>query len=168
MVVVEHKLRDLVQLMPEIVINENYSNTPHFGWGTKEELNRNLKEYGSNIYPLIWLLPSVDNYKHKRDETVKKCHFVIAALEEKVDLLNRDRYNYNFDIVLNPLTNRLIEGFKKSSTTDILNDDISIFKRPNYTEKDSLIDLWDAVEVEIDVKFNNNCLRDIKWQSINA
>lgn len=170
MIVVEHRLRDLVNSMPSIFINDSNELKPFFGWGNKDELNRTLEEYQSSVYPLIWLLPSLDSYDFKAKRVERNCSFIIATLETKKDLLNADRYNYNFDIVLNPLTSLLVSGLRKSSITRMVSQRVEVFKEPNYSEieKDGVIDLWDAVRIDCTVEFNNNCLRAIKWQDVSA
>lgn len=170
MIVTEHRLRDLVGLIPSIRINDSNNLKPFFGWGNKDELNRTLKEYKSSIYPLIWLLPGKDDYNYKSEKVIKDCSFIIATLETKEDLLNPTRYEYNFKIVLNPLTSLLIEGLRKSSITRVISDNIGIFKQPNYSEieKDGVIDLWDATRIDCKIEINNNCLRDIKWQDVSV
>lgn len=168
MIVTEHRLRDLFTLIPEIRINENVSLKPFFGWGNKKELDRTLEEYKSSVYPLIWLLPTEDNYDFKRRVTRKKCVLIVATLEKNIDRLNPTRYERNFDVVLNPLTSYIIESLRKSSITELKSNEVSIFKEPNYSESEGTIDLWDAVRLEFDLEINNNCLKPIKWRSVST
>jgi hypothetical protein len=160
MIVTEHRLRDLVNLFPSLLINGN-ERSIFFGWGTKDELLRTQKEYMSSIYPLIWLLPTNEKYNTKTKKTVKNCVFIISTIEDSKEYLNSDRYIRSFDYVLNPLADRLVECIDKSNVTRLLSE-VDILKYPNYS--DESLDSWDALKLEIEVEFNDNCIREIKWQ----
>lgn len=163
MIVVEHRIRDIIATMPEIRINDTVSNNPFFHWGGKAELNRYLKAQaagGTNPYPLIWLLPSNTIQSGRGRQATKTCEFIIATREPREELFNDQRYVQSFDTILNPTTDKLIQGLKKSSISTVLNE-YETFNFPNYAENDKnfTIDLWDAIKLTIEVEFNDNCLK---------
>ena len=175
MIISEYRLRDIVEQIPGIDLNANYlAIKPKFGWGDKHELNRYLEVKKTDSYPLIWLLPSKEEHTENGLLCQRQCSLVIAMLEKDVSLFNDERYLKSFDLVLNPLTNYLVEGLRISNISELVNDEWSLFKRPNYSEskyksskdtENGTIDLWDAVEINCNVEFNNETLNTIVWQS---
>lgn len=165
MIVAEHRIRDIVSTIPEIRLNDNFSLLPKYHWGDEKELNRWIQEVKEDAYPLIWLLPSQDDFKGNGIELEKKCDFIIATRENNEELFNDQRYIYSFDTVLNPLCEKLIHGLKVSTISDLINQEWSINKYPNYSNanKNGTIDLWDALKLTIKVRFNNNCLNTINY-----
>ena len=167
MIVTEHSIRAIVDTIPTIQMNANLSRTPSFHWGDKDELMRYLKVKGDSAYPLIWLLPSSDDYTGNGQQVDKDCVFVIATRETRKDMYNDERYINAFATILNPLTDRLIHGLKVSTISNVDDLDWGLFKFPNYAEADEnyTIDLWDAIQLTISVRFNNtsNCLKAINY-----
>lgn len=166
MIVVEERLRDLFDLIPEIQIKTGVSKKPSFSWGDKVELNRYLDKYKSSSYPLIWLLPSEDTFNHSSNLTDRNIVLILATLETRDELFNAQRFAGSYSQVLNPLTNYIIQAFESSNITRITSTDIKILKEPNYSDngKHGAIDKWDAVRISLDVEFNNSCLKPIKWK----
>lgn len=165
MIVTEHRLRDLFELLPVIKRNsEDEGIKPFFGWGDKYELDRNLQEYQSSLYPLIWLLDGQETYNRKVNKMYRKCVFILATLEKKRDRLNPTRYAYNYDVVLNPLLDNIDYALRRSSITRVIDEEVSIYKKPNYTEKDGVIDLWDAIRYEVNLEIDDNCLKNINFK----
>jgi hypothetical protein len=166
MIVVEHSIRDIVGTMPIVRLNDAVSNKPTFAWGNKFELGRYLK-LKKDSYPLIWLLPSLDSYSNRGQTVNKVCEFIIATRESNTDLFNDERYLRSFDVILNPTTDKLIQGLTKSSISSVSGgNEWGIFKFPNYAEADKsfTVDLWDAVKLTIEVNFNDNkCLKTINY-----
>ena len=167
MIIAEQIIKAIIAEMPEIEINSSYSNKIQFGEGSKEELTRWLLMMKDNAYPLVWLLPSPDDYEKFETELHKTCKFVIATRETNKDLFNFTRYNKAFDIVLKPTLDYLLKGLQKSSISRVNGQEWTIEKFPNYSEssENSPIDLWDALTLEIDVIFDNDikCLKSINY-----
>ena len=133
MIVSEHTIRDIIATIPAIQINSNNLLKPKFHWGDEDELNRYVQLMKEGSYPLIWLLPSPDNYEGALGQDLtKECSFIIATRE--------------------------------------IGDNWKILKLPNYSaesDKNGTIDLWDAISLTIDVRFNSNlkCLNTISYVS---
>ena len=173
MIVSEHTIRDIVATIPQIRLNSGTTRYPKFHWGDEDELNRYVQIMKLDSYPLIWLLPSTDNYEGSTGQDLtKECNFIIATRETRQDLFNNERYKKSFDIILQPLTERLIHGLTVSSLTSRIGDNWKILKLPNYSaesEKNGTIDLWDAISLTIDIRFNSNsknCLNPINYDGI--
>ena len=167
MIVTEHNIRAIIDTIPEIRINDSLSKKPSFHWGDKAELSRYLTKKGGSAYPLIWLLPSADDYSGNGQQVDKDCVFIIAQRETRKDMYNDERYINAFATILNPLTANLIHGLKVSTISNVDSLEWSITKFPNYEEagKNYTIDLWDAIELTISVRFNNtsDCLKAISY-----
>jgi hypothetical protein len=171
MIVVEHTIKEIVDTIPAIQINSELLAKPKFHWGDEDELNRYVQLMKEGSYPLIWLLPSPDNYEGSLgQDVIKECSFIIATRETRQEMFNNERYKTSFDIVLQPLTDNLIHGLSVSTATSRIGDKWEIMKFPNYSaesQKNGTIDLWDAISLTIDVRFNSNlkCLKTISYGS---
>ena len=167
MIVTEHSIRAIVDTIPSIQMNDSVSQKASFHWGDKAELARYLKLKKDAAYPLVWLLPSSDDYSGNGQQVDKDCVFVIATRETREDMYNDERYINAFATILNPLTDKLIHGLDVSTISDLGDREWSITKFPNYVEADKnyTIDLWDAIQLTISVRFNNtsNCLKSIDY-----
>jgi len=167
MIVTEHSIRAIVDTIPTVRINNSLSKKPSFMWGNKEQLAAYLKNKKDAAYPLIWLLPSADDYSGNGQQVDKDCVFIIAQRETRQDMYNDERYLKAFATILNPLTDNLIHGLDVSTISNLSDRDWSITKFPNYVEADKnyTIDLWDAIQLTISVRFNNtsDCLKAISY-----
>ena len=169
MIVVEHFIKAIVETIPEIQLNPKLKALPKFHWGDEHELNRYIALKKAESYPLIWLLPDSDKYEGwNGKKATRDCSFIIATRETRKELFNDQRYIKTFDLVLNPLTRYLIHGLQTSSITDRMNDGWTITKYPNYSadsDKDGTIDIWDAVKLEMNVRFFGEvkCLKQIQY-----
>ena len=169
MIVAEHTVRDIIETIPAIQINANKLSKPKFHWGDEDELNRYVQVMKEDSYPLIWLLPSPDKYEGALGQYLtKECSFIIATRETRQAMFNNERYKTSFDLVLQPLTENLIHGLTASNATSRIGDNWDILKLPNYSaesEKNGTIDLWDAISLTINIRFNSNlkCLNSISY-----
>jgi hypothetical protein len=167
MIVTEHNIRAIVDTIPEMRIHNSSSKKPSFMWGNKAQLAAYLKNKNGSAYPLIWLLPSADDYSGNGQQVDKDCVFIIAQREIRQDMYNDERYLKAFATILNPLTDNLIHGLDVSTISDLGNREWVITKFPNYVDADKnyTIDLWDAIQLTISVRFNNtsDCLKAISY-----
>ena len=168
MIIVEHKLREVFNSLPEVLLhNSNVAKKPFFSWGDKLALDKYIKGYKSNCYPLIWLLPSEEKEDRRANTITRRCVFIIATLETNVELYNAERYVGSYDNTLNPLAEYVKESLDKGSNTRLVDPkDVKQFKQPNYSDEEDngTIDLWDAIRLEMDVEFNSNCFKPLIWQ----
>ncbi len=167
MIVTEHKLREIFNSLPEVLLhNSNVKVKPFFSWGDKLALDKYIKGYQSNCYPLIWLLPSEEVENRRANTITRRCVFIIATLETNVELYNAERYVGSYDNTLNPLAEYVKESIDRSSNVRLVDPtDITQFKQPNYSDEEDngTIDLWDATRLEIEIEFNNECFKPISW-----
>ena len=109
---------------------------------------------------MIWLLPTSERYEGSSFQNViKDCSFVIATRETRKELFNDQRYIKTFDLVLNPLVDYLVQGLTTSNISDRDENEFDLFKHPNYSaesEENGTIDIWDAIKLDIRVKFKDN------------
>lgn len=168
MIVIEDKLEELFSQIPDIRVNDNVTTKPFFSWGKKEELNRYVeKTKASVLYPLIWKLPSKEDYNRSSELSTTDLVLIIATRETNSEYFNPTRLEYSFKTTLNPLTEYVIQALQNGSTTRITNiESIGIYKEPNYSDngENAVIDKWDAIRIECNVEFNDNCLKTLKWK----
>jgi hypothetical protein len=167
MIVLEERLKELFDLLPEIQIKSQLSRKPVFSWGRKEELNRYIETEKSDSYPLIWLLqPQSETHNRLAKRVTQNVILILATLETRKDLFNQQRWQGSYKNVLNPLAEYVIQALENSSITRLQDStNITILKEPNYSDsgKNGTIDEWDALRIECEVEFNDNCLNTIKW-----
>lgn len=169
MIVAEHIIRDIVATIPEIRINDEVSRKPSFHWGDENELDRYIKKNRDTAYPLIWLLPSDDIFRTKGSNyeyLEKRCEFVLCTREVRQELFNDQRYILSYDVVLNPLLEYLITGLTKSNVGEQIGNQFTSFKSPNYSaesDANGTIDIWDAIKLDITIKFKDTCLKTIYY-----
>lgn len=171
MIVTEERIRDIVSQMPKIEINPDYSAYPKFHWGDRKELVKFIEINKEDSYPLIWLLLGEEHHIDRGFLCERECMFVIATRETNKSLLNHERFEKAYKIVLNPVLDLLLQGLDNSSVSRIVNANWRVQRMPDYTESyykndndNYTIDLWDALKLEVLVEFNNNCLNKITWQ----
>lgn len=169
MIVKENMLGQMIEGIPEVSLNNsNVTKSPSFGWGTKETLDRYIQKAESNCYPLVWLLPSEEIENRKANILTSNCVFIIATLEVRTELFNGSRLLNSFDKTLNPLAEYVKKGVELSNNMRIVNaDSVRQFKHPNYSETNEedggTIDKWDALKLEFEIEFTDNCYKQIQW-----
>tara|TARA_R110000823_G_C15864509_1_gene493540 strand:- start:60 stop:581 length:522 start_codon:yes stop_codon:yes gene_type:complete len=166
MIVTEYSIRDIIKGMPEVLLNATTIVQPKFHWGDRKELNRYLQLMKGESYPLIWLLPSSENYEGNKSQSLtKECSFIIATRETRQSFFNNERYIYSFDVVLTRLTSFLIQGLTSSNITSRIGNNYEVLKLPNFSDDDleanGTIDLLDAISLTINVRFTDN-LKNLK------
>lgn len=167
MIVVEHILRDIIAQFPTIKVNGN-DYTTKFHWGDKKELNSYLSLVKDDSYPLVFLIQNPETHTQQNTIVEKQCNFILAWPEPEKDLLNNERYENSFDIVLNPLLDYLIQGLDNSGVTRFTGTEKEVFKRPNYSEtgsksKNGSVYLWDVITLSDKIEFNKSCIDKITW-----
>lgn len=167
MIVFEERLAELLDTLPDMVDLNNVSYKVLFNWGKKDVLNKYLSTFKENAYPLIWLVDGVDNYDvTKKEVTRNNTRLILAIRKADVDLFNPDWYQSDYKNVLNPLAENVIKALDRSSISRISNE-YQIQRFPNYTENgtdNATVDVWNALTIDIDITFNNNCLKPIRYE----
>jgi hypothetical protein len=172
MIIVEERIREIIEGIPKIFVNDDVTTKPKFHWGDRYELVKYLEINKDDSYPLIWLLLGIDNHTERGRLCTRECEFIIATRETDKSLMNDVRFNKSFTIVLNPLLEYILQGLNNSSISRIVEESWSVERRPDYTESyykndndNYTIDLWDALKLTVEVEFNNHCLKTITWQA---
>lgn len=159
MIVFEDVIEALVSQIPAI---DGFK--PNFHWGNQDELNRYIA-LKKQPYPIIWLENGIDEHDDRSGNIERNCRFIIAVRELELNELNNYRLKNSFENFLIPLSERLIEGLRKFSQTELIDLKYRTAKHPNYSESDKnkTIDMWDAITVDCRVKVYNRCVKTIKW-----
>lgn len=160
MIIVEDIIRARVQKIGKINLLDGRSQFPVYGWGDKNELNKYLKEVGTDSYPLIWQIPTKKTVNI--NEVAQKSEFVIAVnfVKEDTEKMNPERLEDTFKTILYPLVESFIKELNKGKNSSVNASDYELTDYPNYsiTSKDKgVVDLWDAVVISIDATYYNNC-----------
>lgn len=163
MIVVENSLKLIFDQLPLI---SNFK--PKFNWGSQDTLNLYISQLKqTNKYPLIWLVESPDNvglYTKKVEKSVK---LIIAKQSVHATSTNPIIWETEFNDVLNPLLENVIKALERSTITEIKDSKYKIQRISNYSEDNGknakTIDNWNVIILELDVYFNDNCLKPIKF-----
>lgn len=142
---------------------------PQFDLGDEIYLNNFLnqkRKEKSNPYPLVWLQTPFRS-KELLDGSLElyNLNFVLATLSSATKS-NRERLNITFDPVLVPLLGHFKTALNHSGFTSILTKpETRLTDHFNYGKSNeaTFTDIWDAIQVNIDVSMNHNCLRQINY-----
>lgn len=165
MIVFEERLAELLNTLPNVEVN-NTSYPVYFNWGTNDVLNKFLSVAKNSVYPLIWLVNGEDSYDVTRKEVSRNARLIIAIQKASVDLFNPDWYQTDYKLVLNPLAENVVKALDRSSISRIANE-YQIQRYPNYTQNNAdnaTVDVWNALTIDIEIVFNNNCLKPFKYE----
>ena len=158
-IIVEDRFKEVLAKMPNFVNPDTEtSHKYHIKIGPDEEINAYLKK-AKQPYPLIWLTyPYLEKHLLKKVD-VKNISFVIAVTGNTKTLLD-DRFENNYKNRLMPMFSVFKHVIEKSNTINT-NEEYGIIKFPNYSkaDKNSSIDIWDAIKITFDCTINNNCLK---------
>jgi len=164
MIVIEDRVKELVATMPSIEI-DNVSFPMVFDFGLAEDLDLFLKQEVKK-YPLVWLETSFEE-KHNSDksEAQASLSFKIATYGFDSTLLNNVRLNSTFKDVLFPVLENLRKALERANITLLQSREFEITKFYNYgsDKAQEQSEIWDAIKFDVDVKFNNDCLKPFSY-----
>jgi hypothetical protein len=160
MIVPESIVTQIVSTIEPLEFNSQ-TLTPTFHYGNKDELARFLETFKDDVYPLIWMLPSVEN--HDIAQVSQDVEFILAVNFQKKDrnVLNNKRIDQNFKGLLIPLAEKFMFRIARNKNASYDNKDYRVMKYPNYAEtnddKPDSIHYWDALTLSLKMSFYNNC-----------
>jgi hypothetical protein len=131
-----------------------------FGYGDKKELDAIIKgksENGMRMYPLVWyLMPNEVEYNDY--EASANFTFIIAHNSD-TEYLNDQRFKLIYDTILFPYLENVLNQLQRPSLV-IASKEYKITEYPNYSDggKNSQIDCWDALKLDIDLKISNGLI----------
>lgn len=177
MIIIEDRLREMFEYLPNMSRFDNTGSfKPKFQFGDGKELNAFLDSTRiekTDPYPLIWLLyPQKEVHSTNRVKVNNMT--IILAVKTTPDKMNEERFEKVFKPILFPLADNIFELFKKSNTIDTVVD-YDVIKYPNYGELNTLrtkeqnftTDIWDALRITFNANINNNCLRQLNFNTQN-
>lgn len=164
----EERLTELFDTLPEIYISGK-GWKPRFDFGDEIDLenflNQKRKEK-SNPYPLVWLqTPFRTKEMMGGNLELYDLNFVIATLSS-ASKSNRERLHITFGPVLIPLLGYFKAALYQSGFTQIIRGgEIGRTNHFNYGKDNESVDsdIWDAIQVNIDISMDRNCLRQINY-----
>lgn len=134
---------------------------------SKEQGNSIINENGQDDfiqYPLKWFVPSkVYSLGEPEKFRIPNATIVLAINNPHLDWLNPERESKSFS-KLYPVANNFFEFLKKNRYVTFEDQTKPIYnfqKFPNYShvDKNKTIDIWDAIVIEANLKFDINCLK---------
>ena len=168
MILPEKRLTELFDTLPLMSIGGK-DWKPQFDFGDEIDLNNFLnqkRKERSNPYPLVWLQTPFRS-KELLDGSMElsDLNFVLATLSSATKS-NKERLDITFEPVLIPLLGYFKTALNHSGFTSILTAPET--KRTNHFNygkgnESTFTDIWDAIQVNIDISMNHNCLREINY-----
>ena len=155
------QLNEIMTQLPSVVI-EGKSYKPEFRYGTRLQLTEDLSLYrkkGERYYPLVYLETPINGSE------IVEFRFILATLNIRSDMRNKDRVGLTFTKVLEPLRKNLVKALLRSG----------VFKRVAATPKNEFSgeyhfnyhiqpDIWDALVYNTTFRYTPNCkVRIIKF-----
>lgn len=166
MIVIEDRLTEMFDYLPEMKNANDVLFKPTFMYGTQKQLLDFLRQNskGTSKYPLIWLVYPYEE-KHCRSEVEFKNLTLVLAVETNSKMLNSQRMKETYAKVLIPLFDNIKKCFNKANISNS-SDEYFVTKFPNYSHKEDEVEneatyIWDALRVTFDGKLNSNCLKPI-------
>ena len=164
MIVVQERLTELFETLPLIGGKQ-----PYFDGGSKEYLNRLLSGYfkqGEAPYPLIWMVNNTESENEINGYVEKQATFILCTRNTDVNMYRPERLATTYKDVLIPLYDAMLESFKTGGIASYDEESIDRQFHDNYSvteKKNSVIDIWDAIEVTLDLKIfkevaSNGCI----------
>jgi len=168
-IVVEDRLKEIFDYLPDMVGADTNSYTPVFKAGDEHELLAFFNQsQGNTNYPLIWLeLPFKEDHKNHNRQKLEVLNLsLILAVETNSSMVYSERLETTFKTILYPLLDNILDVMRVSNTLSY-DGNFSITKFANYSDAQigidgEFADIWDAIKLEVDVIINDDCLREIK------
>lgn len=158
MITFEENLGKLIQLLPSVTIGANdYS--IKYNWGTQEVLNKYLITNKENSYPLIWLIVGRDTNEIKSKNISRNARIVIATRSMNKEEFNEFQFQTYYKEILHPIQLNLIKVLERSGISQIIDDTYNSEFIPNYSFQDeagTLVDIWNAIVLNIEISFNTD------------
>jgi len=167
MIVVEQRLSDLFNRLPDLIDANNKPFKPVYHFGDGIEANEFIKRYKHAVYPLIYQtsLRETQNY---RERTVDTTLEIVLCVQTRTDLLNSERWATTYKTMLVPLMENIMILFEKGGII-VSNFEYEIEKFPNYSQTESkdanaFIDIVDALRFRLPCEINDKCItKNIKF-----
>ena len=161
MILVEKRLKEIFDTLPAISSNgKTYTAT--YGFGTKEDLNKELKLFrdkGGAYYPLIWLITPITKTGKKRINF--SCELLLAENALNKNQSNLSRLETHFQYTLVPLYKNVIHAFHTSGFTKIV--DKKRIERTDYFNYTDSTDIWDAIKLKLTLEMDGCPLKTIHY-----
>lgn len=159
MIVVEERINEILSQMP--LVDDK---RPVYAWGDLYHLNKWV-ERKPDTYPLIYQTSKkeIQDTAHRRVTT--KWEAVIATQNLNKDLFNDERWALSFRNVLNPIAERIKEGFNKCGFVN-WDGKVEIERFGNYGDNNQhfTVDIWDAISFKATIEISLFKANDILWQ----
>lgn len=141
------------QIPPLVVGGKEYS--PIFRYGTESQLAEDLslkRKTGERYYPLIYLETPFTS-----SEFVS-LRFILATLNKRTDMRNKDRMNWTFGQVLEPLREYIYHALLRSGIFYRTVDTPTKYYQGEYVFNYHITpDIWDALIYETTFRYRPDC-----------
>lgn len=154
---IELKLKEIFSYLKPIKDAKGAEFKPVFDWGTEKVLNKFMAKH-KQPYPLIWLVSGRN--ENGNDIPERNTRLIIATRSKMPDEFNTFQHEHDFKVILYPLLNSVVKALKVNGMTSI-DKDFKYQSLPNYgvvKDKTQTIDTWNAIVLDIDIRFINNCI----------
>lgn len=157
MIVFEKELARLVDVLPELTDANSNTYEIKFDWGSAEVLAQYLTLKGKLSFPLIWseIQEDVNNLREP-SVTRNNASIIIMSETQCPNEFNPYQYNYDFDLILQPIADNLIIALENSGISRINTQNIRTKRVPRYSMREvdkSLVYICNAIVITADITF---------------
>lgn len=168
MIVFENELGRLVEVLPAIGDAKNNSYPIKYNWGTEEVLNKYLKYSGKESFPLIWLENGQDTNDLREQSVTRMANIIILNEMQAPEEFNPYQYQYDFDLILQPIANNLVKALTNSGISRFDDRSLKSSRITKYSmrnEDKSLIFICNSIVINANITFSNvsSCLQQIQF-----
>ena len=170
MIVFENELARLVEVLPPIVDANSNSFAINYNWGTAEVLAEYLTLNGKLSFPLIWLEVGEDTNDLREPSVKRNANIIILSETQAPSEFNPYQYQYDFNVVLQPIADNLIIALENSGISRIDTTNIKTKRITKYAMREvdkSLVFICNAIVINADITFSglSSCLNQIQFNS---
>ena len=173
MIVVETFLKRLFSQLPDVQ-TLNGVLPVKYHWGSQDDLNLYMQLEKANKTPLIWLVQ--DKGRQHSSELTRRVKLIIAINSTHKTDRNPVVWEKEFETVLDPLFANVIQCFKASGMTTIVNQDYDVYREANYSyeqagesnTKAKTTYIWNVITFEANILFSGTsaqCIQKIKFNT---
>jgi len=169
MIVFEDQLARIVEVLPTVTVGEQTA-TVKFNWGTETVLANYLTLNGKLSFPLIWLVEGEDTNNLREPNVSRNARIVILHESQAPSEFNPYQHEYDYKLILQPITDNLITALSNSGISRIDDRTIRTQRVKNYSMREvekSLVYICNAITIEADVIFSgvSSCIEEINFNN---
>lgn len=168
MIVFENELGRLIEVLPPITDAKAKVFPIKYNWGTAEVLTEYLLLNQKLSFPLIWLEVGEDTNNLREPNVKRNANIIILSETQAPNEFNPYQYQYDFDLILQPIADNLINALENSGISRIDTTNIKTKRITKYSMREvdaSLVYICNAIVISAEITFSrvSSCINTIQF-----